>query len=65
MVRLPSNHPYELFDIEEVHHAEWVLEMVEKGEFTFNDEKYKAKFIEAQKKIIKEKSEKAGLIKKP
>ncbi|HFC9432800.1 Cro/Cl family transcriptional regulator [Vibrio cholerae] len=65
MLKNASNHPYELFDIEEVHHAEWVLEMVEKGEFTFNDEKYKAKFIEAQKKIIKEKSEKAGLIKKP
>ncbi|MVB83602.1 Cro/Cl family transcriptional regulator, partial [Vibrio cholerae] len=42
--------------------AEWTLEMIENGTFKFNDEEQKVKFIEAQKKIIKEKSAKAGLI---
>ncbi|EKO3914620.1 helix-turn-helix transcriptional regulator [Vibrio metschnikovii] len=47
-----SMFPYEVFDIEEVNHAKWLLEMVDKGDFQFNSEEQKEKFIAHQKKII-------------
>lgn len=60
MLKEVSDYPYELFDIEDIQHAEWHLEMVENGSFKFNNESDKIKFIEAQKKIIREKSAKVG-----
>lgn len=51
-----SDYPYEVFDMEEVNNARYMLELVENGSFIFNDENHKALFVEQQKRIIAEKS---------
>lgn len=47
-----SNYPFEIFEIEKINYAKYMLDMVESGQFKFEDPKGKSIFIEQQKKII-------------
>jgi len=54
MLKDASDFPYEIFDMEELGDAEWNLEMVEEGAFKFENENDKVRFIEKQRKIIRD-----------
>ncbi|MDE1335392.1 helix-turn-helix transcriptional regulator [Vibrio aestuarianus] len=56
MLKKASDYPYEIFDMEEVNNAKYMLELVESGAFKFNKESDKTMFIEKQLKVIEEKS---------
>ncbi|KII76724.1 Cro/Cl family transcriptional regulator [Vibrio renipiscarius] len=55
-LRNASDYPFELFNIEKIDNARYMLEMVESGAFKFEDPRTKEMFIEQQQKIIAEKS---------
>lgn len=52
-----SNFPFEIFEIEKINNAKYMLDMVESGQFKIEDPKGKSIFIEQQKKIIEGKKE--------
>lgn len=56
MLSKVSEHPYELFDIEDIQHAKQMIQWAENGTVKFDDESAKALFIEQQREIIEKKS---------
>ncbi|EGQ7701759.1 helix-turn-helix transcriptional regulator [Vibrio cholerae] len=56
MLSSASNYPAELFDYEDIHQAEMMIELAESGSIRFENEEQKQSFIAHQKKIIAQKS---------
>ncbi|CCN70535.1 helix-turn-helix domain-containing protein [Vibrio nigripulchritudo] len=55
MLKEASDYPYELFDYEDIHKAEQMIELANSGAIKFPDEKQKQDFIDHQSRIIKKK----------